>query len=573
MDTPYQRSLIYPFARAWYGLPKAFRVAVVFFTVAAFIGFYMILKQFGDRYTYRQPVYGGAITEGLIGIPRYINPLLATTEPDMDATRLVYAGLMQKTAFDTYAPYLASSCITDDTQKVYTCTLNAKARFQDGKKVTAQDVAFTIDRIQKEYGTQALALAWRGVTVATQDNKTIVFTLEQPYAGFSDMLTVGILPEHVWGNLDKDAFAASEYNLHPIGAGPFKITHITYERKNGARFPSEFTLTAFRRAIHKPHLAHISLVSFASAEELISALERGRIDATAYLTKADADIFASKTRFTSLTSPLTKPFALFINDGKSPALQSPELRKALQKIVSNIQVASGISQFGVPVSNFTEIGLATQNTHAAFYADDEIKNHIEKAGYVLDETTGMFVSKKDKTPLSLTILTTQSKELQDLVAYLKEHIAAYGIGVEGQFIDAATLEQNYVRSRSFTILLFGLTINTSADWFAYLHSTQIDYPGLNITRFADTNVDKAVRGLLNTYDTTVQTAALETLDAKAALALFPIVFLYEPMTYHIANKKFTLAPLATTQSIADHFNNADQWYRYSVRTFTFFKKH
>ncbi len=572
MNTRRQRSLIYPFARAWHGLPNSLRVAIGFFGLVAFVSLWLIIRHIGLHYTYSEPVRGGTLTEGLIGIPRYINPLLATTEPDLDATRLVYAGLMQKEGFDTYTPYLATTCNTDEPQKVYTCTLNPKARFQDGKKVSAQDVVFTVDRIQKEYGTQSLALAWRGVTVNAPDNKTVVFTLEQPYAGFYDMLTVGILPEHVWGNLDKDAFVLSEYNLHPVGAGSFKVTGIEYERKNGARFPSEFTLTAFRRAINKPYLAHIKLASFASAEELANALERGTIDATAYLTKSDADAFASKARFTTIQSPLTKPFALFINSGKNAALQSTELRTAMQKIVSNIQTASGISQFGLPVRNFSEVTQFHDQGHT-LHSDEEIRTHIEKAGYALDTTTGMYVSKKDKTALSFSILTTQSKELQDLVAYLKERMATYGVAIEGQFVDTATLEQNFVRPRSFGMLLFGMTINTSADWFAYLHSSQIDYPGLNITRLADANVDKAVRTLLSTNDTDIKLQNLQILDAKTGNALFPIVFLYEPMTYHVANKKFVISDLANAQSIGDHFGTAHQWYRYSVRTFSFFGKY
>ena len=41
-----------------------------------------------------EPAYGGSFTEGVVGTPRFINPLLALTDTDRDLARLTYAGLM-----------------------------------------------------------------------------------------------------------------------------------------------------------------------------------------------------------------------------------------------------------------------------------------------------------------------------------------------------------------------------------------------------------------------------------------------------------------------------------------------
>src|SRR4051812_18323902 len=41
------------------------------------------------------PAHGGRLAEGVVGLPRSINPVLAFTDVDLDLTNLVYAGLMR----------------------------------------------------------------------------------------------------------------------------------------------------------------------------------------------------------------------------------------------------------------------------------------------------------------------------------------------------------------------------------------------------------------------------------------------------------------------------------------------
>lgn len=46
------------------------------------------------------PTYGGTWNEGIIGTPRYINPVLANSLADKDLTSLVYSGLFKKIKMD-----------------------------------------------------------------------------------------------------------------------------------------------------------------------------------------------------------------------------------------------------------------------------------------------------------------------------------------------------------------------------------------------------------------------------------------------------------------------------------------
>src|SRR5690349_20192985 len=55
------------------------------------------------------PVSGGSFTEGIVGSPRFINPVLAISDLDHDLSSLIYSGLMKATPSNSLVTDLAKS--------------------------------------------------------------------------------------------------------------------------------------------------------------------------------------------------------------------------------------------------------------------------------------------------------------------------------------------------------------------------------------------------------------------------------------------------------------------------------
>jgi len=71
---------------------------------------------------------------------------------------------------------------------------------------------------------------WNEVEVTPlADNKTIKFTLPEPFAPFLDYLTFGLLPAHLLANIPADQIANADFNLSPVGNGPYRFDHLTVE--------------------------------------------------------------------------------------------------------------------------------------------------------------------------------------------------------------------------------------------------------------------------------------------------------------------------------------------------------
>jgi len=128
-------------------------------------------------------------------------------------------------------PALAQSWSYDPATMSYTFKLNPKAKWHDGKPVTAADIAFTVEYYKKYHyswvNTESIS------KVVASDAQTVVITLAEPYAPFLANIggTMPILPKHIWENVsDPKNFTAPEAF---IGSGPYKFkdfnkTHGSY---------------------------------------------------------------------------------------------------------------------------------------------------------------------------------------------------------------------------------------------------------------------------------------------------------------------------------------------------------
>ena len=148
------------------------------------------------RLSIEVPEEGGSITEGIVGTPRFINPVLSISDADNDLTALVYSGLMRKSS-EGLVPDLGESYTVSEDGKVYTFTLKDNAVFHDGKKVTANDIAYTISLVKDPVVKSTKRAAWEGVDVNVIDDKTVEFILAEPFSLLLNNTTLGILPKHI----------------------------------------------------------------------------------------------------------------------------------------------------------------------------------------------------------------------------------------------------------------------------------------------------------------------------------------------------------------------------------------
>lgn len=519
------------------------------------------------------PSQGGALVEGETGPARFINPLLSLSQADQDLTALVYSGLMRALPDGSVVPDLAQSYTISPDGRTYTFKLRPDASFHDGSKVTAADVLYTIAQAQDPAINSPRRADWTGVIVSSPDPSTVVFTLPHAYAPFIENTTLGILPEHLWRKISAEEFPFGPLNTHPIGSGPYKISKVITDPTGSA---SRYDLAPFSRfTLGEPYLSRISFVFFASEDDMMQALNAGKIDVVAGISAHDlAQIKRNDLSVAEVALP--RAFGVFFNQSHDPVLADPSVRAALDAAVDkNAIVSASLSGRGsvlqgpippgllsntppaIPEPLRTAAAPANSPRPTAAQNAANARAILQNGGWVFDQASGQW--SKNKKPLAFALVTADQPELVATAKALAADWKAVGISVPVQVYPIAQLNTNVIRPRSYDALLFGEVVGPELDLYAFWHSSQRSDPGLNLALYANSKTD----ALLSQARATTEKKTRDALYEQFAAALVkdrPAIFLYAPDFLYAVPSDIHGIALGALTAPSDRFANVYQWY-------------
>jgi len=126
-----------------------------------------------------------------------LNPLYATTDAELSASRLLFSSLYRYDKTGHLVNDLASKTVRSANGRMYTIVIRDDGIWSDGKKVTAHDIAFTVDLMKDPEIRSPLQASWADIQATAIDDTTVEFKLPSSYAAFPHALTFAILPKHV----------------------------------------------------------------------------------------------------------------------------------------------------------------------------------------------------------------------------------------------------------------------------------------------------------------------------------------------------------------------------------------
>ncbi len=387
---------------------------------------YLLIIALNNTLLVMVPARGGNLTEGIVGAPRFLNPVLAATDTDVAITRLVFAGLMKEEGDGTLKPELAEKYEVSPDGKTYTFTLRDKLFFHDGSALTSSDVAFTVEKLQNPLLSQTLAAQWQDVGVETPNEQTVVFTLLSPNSVFLHMASVGIMSADEWQGVADEAFVDPGLNLEPVGAGAFKVDSV---ERDGVGAVSKVHLSKFRRyALGTPLLSSLTITTFSNKESLLLALQTKTIDLTFDLSPQNVPEGVALAEITILSIPTNKHIALYRREGEN-ALSNVSLLAALNRFVDKASIVATVENgYGIPLmsedTTLTSTPVSLEETQAL----------LAKLGYSV--TNG--VLGKGGSSVAMGIATSNDETLIATGHALSRELAAVGILSEVQAFDQGT---------------------------------------------------------------------------------------------------------------------------------------
>lgn len=526
-----------------------------------------MLYKVSNEFSTAVPVQGGSLREGIIGSPRFINPLLALSDTDRDITELVYAGLLTHDTDGNLLPLLAKQVSISEDGLTYTITLRDDIFFHDGTPVTADDVLFTIESARDPLIKSNKRAAFEGVTTETPNKETVVFHLKDAYAPFEENLTLGILPKHIWKNVSADAFSLARANTEPIGAGAYRLLGT---EKDTSGVPTTYTFEAFKTgAEKKPFISSLILSFYPTEEAAKKALERGEIDSLASIAPIDAEELTQKGyRIERATLP--RIFGVFWNQNDSPVLAYPEVRKALAVAIDNKEIIkNALHGFGVeangPIPQSFKEGLSVFDNGTT-----TPQTILERNGWKKGADGIYIKTVKTKTDrLHFSVSTGNVPELVETATLLREAWQKMGAEVDVKIFELGDLNQNVIRPRKFDALLFGEIVGRDLDLYAFWHSSQRVDPGLNIALYTNTKTDGYLKDARQTTDPEKR-KKLFTLFEQEIQKDRPALFLYSPDFMYVVPKDLGGTILGKITTPNERFLSIREWYKETERVWNIF---
>lgn len=530
--------------------------------------FSIILFKLNNQFLVSVPIDGGTLTEGIVGTPRFVNPVLANSDADKDLTKLIFSGLTKRDNTGKIVPDLAESFTISPDGLNYTFVLKNDLYFHDGSILTSKDVLYTIHQIQNT--DSPLRINWEGVTIEAIDERTVLFNLKKSYASFIENTTVGILPSYLWAGITESEFGYSSLNTKAVGSGPFQIKKVI---NDASGLPKTYELKPNKNyASGTARISKLILNFYSNNKDLITAYKKGDVDQIS----AVSPVFAQDLeRSGSIVAqiPLTRVFGLYFNPNQSQIFTDKNVIKAFEKAINKKEILEKVLlgygkeiDSGIP-QNLT--GSEIQTT----YNPSEAIAILTKDGWVKGEDGIMVKSKDKKTSLKLSfsITTGDAPELSVAAKMIKEDLEKIGASVDVKIYETGTLNQEIIKNRNYDAIFFGQIINRESDLYAFWHSSQRKDPGLNIASYTNPDVDKLLEASLVSTDDTIRSDKFKSID-KIMRSDSNAIFIYSPNFIYITKKSLTMPMQSYITSSYDRFSSINEWYTRTDKVWKIFTK-
>lgn len=458
--------------------------------------------------TAQKPTQGGIYREALLGQVKSVNPLFPDNSATEDVSSLVYSGLTKVNGEREIVPDLSERWEISNDKKTYTFYIRKNAKWHDGVKVAAQDVAFTIDKVQNPDTRSPFAANWNGVKYEVIDDNTIKFILPSSYGNFIANTSIGILPKHKLESVKASALRSYEFNQRPIGSGPYKLDLLEVDS-------NIIKLQAFDDYyVHKPYINTIIFDLFQKNQDMVDALVRRQVEGVAQVLPEDVSTVEKVQGVVSNKLSLPAYAGVFFNLKNSP-ISNIELRKAMAYSVDKKAIVKDSLKDEASIANYPILaGFVGFNPNATNY-----QYNLEEAKQAL--------AKANIGSTNLRLVTLDSSVYKSVANKLAENWRKLGINVEVITADSTQLQQNYIRSRNYDLLLYGQNIGIDSDVYSFWHSSQASDPGLNLSVYKNTDADKLLEAGRLAKDQTYKVSRYSAFVDLWSKDL-PAIILYSP---------------------------------------------
>lgn len=489
--------------------------------------------------------------EGIIAQGLEVNPFdISGTGYAHELSYLVYTPLVTIDTTGKLLPGLSESWSISEDGKTYSFFLRRNVTWHDGVAFTTEDVRTTFEMVKAAGDSLVIGKIMENVTVETPNSSEITFKLPQANASFIELLQIGIIPSHLYKGYTYSRFESELQDGRIIGTGPYRFVSLTdsiYKFQRYERFYGR-----------KPNIPIYEVHVYQSYENAAIALRKGDIYSLYNVPASKISEFANYPSMVTEQQVLaTNTRALFYNLTLENSLLTENIRKALAFSIDRLEIISELPGAQIAYGPYSSFSWAYNNDveQIVYFDPDEAIKLIEQDGWKKDPVDNIYT--KDDKKLELTVTYLNNETNTSVISKIQGYARAVGINLLAKQVTGTEIIQQILPERNFEMLLFEIQNTIDPDIYTLWHSSQIKYPGLNISGYDSLPLD----GLLERARSTLNRDRRLSLYSEAQKTIVedvPAVFLYHPAIYTV---RFDIIDMPETTALVpgQRFNTIADW--------------
>lgn len=534
--------------------------------IFAFYSFYYILIfsilcltiNYLSQKTILTPKYNTEITVASI---QDINTLLPSEEKNTTEkiiSSLLYSGILKKNSTEhndnSYQNNLAESVIFDEDYRNIDIKLKDDIYFSDGSPILSDDIIWTY-KISKNI-SHKYNIIMEGINIQKIDDKNIKISLTHNYPEIKEVLTLGIMSKKHTEILENDINKIQDYKISNVYSGLYTINNLSEIQNYNIYTKDEteqedykyFELKANKYNIHKPFIKYIHFNIYKDNITLNTDLEQNNIDIVLNYNKIqnniDKEFLQENYKTVSYLLPINN--GLFLNSRNIKEFAKVETRKEIYNVINRLEILNNIST--LQATTTYDIIPSSKNTDL-IQTDLSVINDIND--YRIEKTNNTTQKDRNKT-INLYVVDTESNI--KLADYLKNKIenlktfVSYSVNIHTK--TPAEITNDIIKNRNFDMLVYGIEVDNYSGLYLFLHSSQLSYPGLNITANPSSKRDSILQKIKNSKNIEEQSKLLKDLTVNF-YEEYPFIPLYSNSKNILIKKDFELIQDIDTQTIND----------------------
>ena len=384
------------------------------------------------------------LTIGMVQGIDSMNPVRGVTVAAFEAWNLVYPTLTDKAAKDfSTIPALAESWKGSKDGRTWTYTLRPDMKWSDGQPLTAEDVAYTVNRSRDEEWLNH-ASTTGNLTATVKSPTELVLKSKVPDPKLPGM-DVYVVPKHVYEQYD--AKAITKWNGQTdVAGGPFSLAE--FKKGQFARFTANPEFWG-----GKPSLDEVVIRVFNNPDAMVAALKRGEVDFVQQVPEGQFLNLRKDPEIETLEGSQGgfDEFALNGGDGLEkghPALEDKRVREAIAHAIDKQTIVDrvnrGLAEPAEAVSPSANPAWTPEIPADQRYAFDldEANRILDEAGYEDTDGDGIREMPGGGQPLRMRYAVRQESAVaQPIAEFISGWLREIGIATTQKTYDDGQLTE------------------------------------------------------------------------------------------------------------------------------------